>query len=332
MVGCAIARAVDACGLPGGIFSMIHGRTPETSLALVRHPLLKAGAFTGSLKAGRALYDAASRRESPIPFFAEMGSVNPVFVLPRALQERTQAIAEGLFNSINLGVGQFCTCPGIVAGISSDSFESFTQLFRLAFSRAPLGTMLNGDIQNSYDLAVGKRRKINGIQTTSSVSAQQDEKCAVPALFETSSAVALNVDELFEEVFGPSSILIHCHSKADMEKLALRISGSLTATVHASGEDLKDFQSLLSIIETRVGRIIFNGYPTGVEVCASMQHGGPYPATTDARFTSVGTAAIQRFARPLCYQDFPQDALPLELRDGNPLHILRLVDGVFGKL
>ena len=331
MVAGAINSAIRACGLPEGIFSMIQGRNPETSLALVRHPLLKAGTFTGSLKAGRALYDAAAERETPIPFFAEMGSVNPVFVLPLALEQRMEAIAEGFTKSVNMGVGQFCTCPGIIAGLESKSLNRFSEMLRVSFAQAPSGAMLYGGIQSAYETAVDSLRKMPGVQTTHGMAPQQDKREARPALFETTAHVAQSNEELFDEVFGPSSILIRCKSNSEMESIAKKVHGSLTATVLGTNQDLKAHRSLLSILETRVGRIIFNGYPTGVEVCASMQHGGPYPATTDSRFTSVGTAAIQRFARPLCYQDFPQDMLPTELLDENPLRILRTLDGVFSR-
>ncbi|HKR30178.1 MAG TPA: aldehyde dehydrogenase (NADP(+)), partial [Terriglobales bacterium] len=331
MVARAIIRAIRACRLSDGVFSMIQGRTPKTSLALVQHALLRAAAFTGSFKAGRALYNAATERETPIPLFAEMGSVNPVFVLPEALEQRSEAIAQGLTNSVNMDVGQFCTSPGLIVGLESKSLDRFSDQMRTCFAQVPPGRMLYSGIRASFEVAVERLRRIPEMQTTSGVPAPPDGCEATPALFESTAEVALARDELFDEVFGPSSILIRCRSTVEMENIARRVQGSLTATLHGTTEDFKAHRNLVFILETRVGRMILNGYPTGVEVCASMQHGGPYPATTDSRFTSVGTAAIQRFARPLCYQDFPQDMLPAELLDENPLRILRTVDGVFSR-
>lgn len=328
MVAGAISKAIHRCGLPQGVFSMIKGQSPETSLALVHHPMLRAGAFTGSLKAGRALYNAAAQREAPIAFFAEMGSINPVFLLPLALEERMELIAQGLAKSVNMGVGQFCTCPGMIVGLGSNTLNRFSEFLRACFAHATSGPMLHGGIQSSYETATDRLRQMPGVRCTTGKTAPAGEGQAVPALFESTADVAFAQDELFDEVFGPSSILIQCRSIAEMENIARRMQGSLTATLHGTTEDLKANRNLISILETRVGRIIFNGYPTGVEVCASMQHGGPYPATSDSRFTSVGTAAIQRFARPLCYQDFPQEMLPTELLDENPLQIRRTVDGV----
>src|SRR5579875_1081426 len=320
MVAGAIGRAIRSSGLEAGVFSMVQGASPETSLALVRHPLLKAAAFTGSLRAGRALFDAASRRDQPIPFFAEMGSVNPVFVLPGAMRERGQAIAEGLSASVNLGVGQFCTCPGLVMGVDGEVFERFASRLRGLFAAAEGGTMLYPGIQRSYQEGVERLLRLEGMQATRSA--------AQPVLLEIRAAAALRHEEIFEEVFGPSAILIRCSSAAEMEEIARRMPGSLTATLHGTGEDILSHRNLVALLEQRAGRIIFNGYPTGVEVCAAMQHGGPYPATTDSRFTSVGTAAIQRFARPVCFQDAPRDVLPEELWDENPMGISRIVDGV----
>jgi 2,5-dioxopentanoate dehydrogenase len=328
MVAAAIAQAVRSSSLADGVFSMVQGASPETSVALVSHPLLKAAAFTGSLRAGRALFDAASRREEPIPFFAEMGSVNPVFILPGALEERTQAIADGLTGSINLGVGQFCTCPGLIMGIAGASFDDFAKRLRGSFAAAPAGTMLYPGIQKSYAASIEKMESLSGMEVTKSAA---NGSQAVPALFETTASAALLHEDIFEEVFGPSAILIRCQSAEEMEKIARRMPGSLTATLHGTAPDLVHHKGLVSILETRVGRLIFNGYPTGVEVCASMQHGGPYPATTDSRFTSVGTAAIQRFARPVCYQDCPPELLPEELLDHNPAGIFRTVDGVLSR-
>jgi len=306
LVAGAIRKAVVSCGLPEGVFGMVEGASPEVSLELVRHPGIKAGAFTGSLRAGRALFDAASQRPEPIPFFAEMGSVNPVFVLPGALAERADAIAEGLAQSVNMGVGQFCTCPGLVVGLD---LAHFAEQLRTRFSQAKAGTMLTPAIAKSYADAVAQLETMQGIRTTKGASDGSQ-----PALFEVDAYTFLAHPELRHEVFGPSTILVRCASPTQMEEVAQALEGSLTATLQATEADLRQHGKLLTILTRKAGRLVFNGFPTGVEVCAAMQHGGPYPSTTDPRFTSVGTAAIARFGRPICYQDFPAEFLPAELR------------------
>lgn len=310
----AIGKAVVSCGLPPGVFSMLQGATPQVSVALVEHPSVAAGAFTGSLRAGRALYDAAARRPNPIPFFAEMGSTNPVFVLPGALAERGDAIADGLVQSVNMGVGQFCTCPGMIVAQEGSQLTGFAERMRGRFQQLSGGTMLTAAIARSYGDAVQRISVFDSVQTTKSAGGDREQE-AQAILFETDARTFLEHEELHHEVFGPSSILIRCGSPAAMEKIAHALEGSLTATIHGTASDLRAYGSLVAALTRKAGRLVFNGYPTGVEVCASMQHGGPYPATTDPRFTSVGTAAILRFARPICYQDFPQEFLPPELRD-----------------
>ena len=328
LVARAIAKAVMWSGFPPGVFSMLQGSTPEISLALVSHPLLKAAGFTGSLRAGRALYDAASRRPEPIPFFAEMGSVNPIFILPDALAERGPALADGLSGSVNLGVGQFCTNPGLVVGLAADGLDQFADRVRGNFAKATCGSMLYPGILQAYERGVDRARNIPGVKVTSSeIAADPSKTQARPTFLETGATTFLEHEALGQEVFGPSTILVKCKSPDEMEQVVRHLEGSLTATVHGTPQDLRDYRAILRILETKVGRLIVNGYPTGVEVCPSMQHGGPYPATTDSRFTSVGTAAIQRFARPICYQNFPQELLPPELRDQNEAKVWRLVDG-----
>jgi NADP-dependent aldehyde dehydrogenase len=309
LVASAIGKAINTSGLPAGVFTMVEGAGPETSLALVRHPGVKAGAFTGSLRAGRALFDAASARPEPIPFFAEMGSVNPVFLLPGALAERSDSISQGFAQSVNLGVGQFCTCPGLAIGVASADFDQFSSQLRSRFADTGTGKMLTPAIKAAYCDAVSRIGTIDGIRVTSGVG-----DAPLPTLFETNSQTFLVNRELHHEVFGPSTVLIRCGSQVEVEQVARTLEGSLTATLHGTEGDLRAHAGLLKILTHKVGRIILNGYPTGVEVCAAMQHGGPYPSTTDPRFTSVGTAAIVRFARPICYQDFPAEFLPPELR------------------
>jgi NADP-dependent aldehyde dehydrogenase len=306
MVAAAIRKAVTALGLPDGVFGLVQGASPDVSLELVRHPGVQAGAFTGSLRAGRALFEAAAQRPEPIPFFAEMGSVNPVFVLPGALAERADAIAEGLAQSVNMGVGQFCTCPGIVAGMGLDGFA---EQLRARFAQAKAGTMLTPAIAKSYCEAVDLIEATAGVRTTRGAGEGPQ-----PALFEVDAATFLAHPEFRHEVFGPSTLLVNCATQPQLEQVARSLEGSLTATLHGTEDDLRSQPTLLTILTRKAGRLVFNGFPTGVEVCAAMQHGGPYPSTTDPRFTSVGTAAIARFARPICYQDFPAEFLPAELR------------------
>jgi 2,5-dioxopentanoate dehydrogenase len=309
LVASAIARALEACALPAGVFSVIEGTSPEISLSLVRHPGVKAGAFTGSLRAGRALFDAAAARPEPIPFFAEMGSVNPVFILPGALAQHGDAIAEGLAKSANMGFGQFCTSPGLAIGIANREFDRFAEQLRSNFARTATGVMLTPGIASAYCDAIAHIGKIDGTRVT-----QGEGNDPVPALFETNAQTFLAHSELRQEVFGPSTILIRCESQKQLEGVARSLEGSLTATIRGTEADLRAQGVLLKILKRKAGRLIFNGFPTGVEVCAAMHHGGPYPSTTDPRFTSVGTAAIVRFGRPICYQDFPPEFLPGELQ------------------
>ena len=328
----AIVEAVTATGMPPGVFSLIHSTRHDIATALVRHPRIKAVAFTGSLRAGRALFDAAASRPDPIPVYAEMGSVNPVFLLPGALAERAEALASGLKTSVTLGVGQFCTNPGVTIGIGDDHFDRFVRTMRDLIPSTLPGTMLSRAIFESYEAAVDRFSANVGIHTTRSpIGAGELPLSARAAIFEVGADEFMRQRELREEVFGPSTVIVRCRSREDMDAIARQLEGQLTATLHGTPSDLAEYASLVSILETKAGRLIVNGFPTGVEVCASMQHGGPYPATTDSRTTSVGTAAIHRFARPVAYQDFPQSLLPVELQDANPRRIWRHVDGELTK-
>ncbi len=329
----AIYKALEKCGLPAGVFSLIQGREVETAQALVRHPLLKALGFTGSVKAGRALADAAAARPEPIPVYAEMGSVNPVFLLPGALRERGTQIAAGLKNSFTASVGQMCTKPGIVFALGGPDFDQFAAEFRGQVRTAACGTMLHKGIADSYYAGIERVREIKGVSVIGESDAEADpeQSQAEPVAFLTDAETFLLERDLREEVFGPYTLLVLAHSTTELEAAARSLQGQLTATVHGNAEDLAAFGDLTSILERRAGRIIVNGFPTGVEVCPSMQHGGPYPATTDSRTTSVGTASIHRWARPVAYQNFPHDALPVELRDDNPRKLLRTVNGVLGR-
>jgi NADP-dependent aldehyde dehydrogenase len=330
MTAGAVVRAATATGMPDGVFSMVHG-AKDVGLALVNHPLLQAVGFTGSLGAGRALFNAASARPRPIPVYAEMGSINPVFMLPGALAERSEQLIAGLSNSITLGVGQFCTNPGLVIGMGGSDLEKLRVGVAAAISATPPATMLHPGIAKAYTAGVARLANTDRVYVAGSAGSGDMPTKASAVLFATDADGFLKQQSLSEENFGPSSLMVACGSPEELQKVAHTLEGQLTASVHGTVEDFDRYNGLISLLETKVGRLIFNGYPTGVEVCPAMQHGGPYPATTDSRTTSVGTAAIERFTRPICYQDSPQDQLPIELRDENPADIWRLVEGELTK-
>jgi alpha-ketoglutaric semialdehyde dehydrogenase len=327
MIAMAINNAIVKTKMPHGIFSMVHGASVEVGLAIVKHPLIKAIGFTGSYRGGKAIFDEAHRREVPIPVYAEMGSTNPVFILPGALKEKNEIIARDLATSVTQGVGQFCTNPGLVLVEKSEYSTTFGNQLSKSMSESSSGVMLTKAIQHNFTKGLDKLKSISGVTVTSRGKEEGSGYRGVAALLQTSSSHFLKDHELEEEVFGPSTLLITAENRDQLIQSARKLKGHLTATVHGTEKDLEDYADLISILEQKVGRIIFNGYPTGVEVCDSMVHGGPFPATTDSRSTSVGTAAIFRFARPVCYQGFPNSMLPAELQDGNPLQIFRLVNG-----
>lgn len=323
LVGWAIQKAVEKTNMPEGTFSLIQGGI-EQGKALVTHPLVSAVAFTGSLRGGRAIYDLASTRSVPIPVFAEMGSINPLFLLDGALKAKGSALAKSLASSITVGTGQFCTNPGLIIGIGGEPFTTFQEsLIENLQSHEP-ARMLTSDILSAYKSGLGR------LENSAEIIARQEpngKDQAGFALFACDAKEFIQNPELQEENFGPSSLIVTCQDQAEMKLVIDALQGQLTATIHAADEDAQLAQELASHVEPKVGRVLFNGYPTGVEVCPSMHHGGPYPATSDSRFTSVGTAAIARFARPVCYQDAPESVLPLELQNSNPLKITRLVNG-----
>jgi 2,5-dioxopentanoate dehydrogenase len=332
MVGQAVREAALACDLPEGVFSLLYGAGSEVGVALIRHPLVKAGGFTGSRAAGRALFDAASSRPEPIPFYAEMSSVNPVFILPRAMRERSEQIAVGLHASVTLGAGQFCTKPGLVFTAADAISKSFVKRLEALMSANTAFTMLTPGICSTYEKGVSLRRGQDFVETLALPELPErvdaSEGChAMAALFETDARSYLANPDLSAEVFGPSTLLISYDGREQMLELARGLEGHLTATIHGTEDDLREHEELLAVLERKVGRIVVNGFPTGVEVCHAVVHGGPYPATSDGRSTSVGTRAIYRFTRQVCYQGFQDFGLPDELKNGNPLGIWRLVDG-----
>jgi alpha-ketoglutaric semialdehyde dehydrogenase len=328
LVGRAVQESVRECGLPEGVFSLLFGAGSQIGTALMKHPLIKAGGFTGSRTAGRALMDVAASRPEPIPFYAEMSSTNPVFILPGALRERGESIAAGLHTSFTLGAGQFCTKPGMVFFPQGSEATAFSaKLRQLVGGSAPFH-LLTGVIRSSYDSAVDKRKSDAAVKLTAS-GAQQAQAAGfavTSALFETDAPAFLD-SELEAEIFGPTTLLVQHSSRDQVLKIARELEGHLTATIHGTDEDLREFADLVSVLETKVGRLVFNGFPTGVEVTHAMVHGGPYPSTSDGRSTSVGTQAIFRFTRLVCYQGFPDSSLPDALKGSNPLGIWRMVDG-----
>jgi len=329
MVAGAVIKAMEETGMPAGAFSMVQGKEVEIGVGLVKHPLTAAVAFTGSLKGGRALYDVACARPRPIPFYGELGSVNPVFLLPGALQERSEKMAEAFVGSLTMGVGQFCTNPGIVFGVKSEGLKNFVEKTSSLVRAFPPSTMLHGGISSAYSRGLEKLRISNGVEleALSEGTARGGAAQASAAIFTTDIATYEANEELREEVFGPASIIARGSSKEDLERIAESLEGQLTASIHGTVKDLKEHSRLIRILERKVGRIIFNGFGTGIEVCPSMHHGGPYPATTHSFFTSIGTAAIYRFVKPVCYQGFPDECLPEALQSKNTAGAWRLVDG-----
>ncbi len=322
LVGNIISHAAKQAGLPGGVFSLLFDSGHQVGAALVQHPEVKAVAFTGSFRGGRALMDLAAQREVPIPVYAEMGSTNPVFILPRALAERGEALAKGLHGSFILGGGQFCTKPGLV--FASEA-PPFLNALRASVVSSPAFSLLTEGIATIFSKSVEDR---GSMQTAKGTAAGEGFSAQV-SLLETDGASFLADHSLAEEVFGPTTLLIHCTGLDQMLHAARNLGGHLTATVLGTDQDLADSADLLRILETKVGRVIFNAFPTGVEVNHAMVHGGPYPATSDGRSTSVGSQAIFRFTRPVSYQGLPQTALHPALQDSNPLGILRLWNGAW---
>lgn len=327
LVAGAVERAVAKAGLPAGVFGMLHGAGATVGTALVEHPLAAAVGFTGSRAGGRALFDAAARRPFPIPVFAEMSSLNPVFLLPGALAARAEAIATGFVGSMTLGVGQFCTKPGLVVGVEGPDFAHFRGLLASAVAGAAPGRMLTSEILAAYRKGSGDLVGNGGTALLATGAAGTRPDDAVALVATTTAAAFLGDARLGEEVFGPASLVVSAATPDELLAVARHLDGQLTATVHGTPADLEQAAELLAILATKAGRLIVNGYPTGVEVGHAMQHGGPWPATSDPRFTSVGAAALERFIRPVCYQDVPDGMLPAALQNANPLGIVRLVDG-----
>jgi NADP-dependent aldehyde dehydrogenase len=309
-----VIKSAAATGNPDGTFSMVQGASHETGLRLVMHPHIKAVGFTGSFRGGRALYDACAKREEPIPVYAEMGSTNPVFILPQILEQKGEEIARSLAASNTSSVGQFCTNPGIMVTSENGYEKKFYDEFAKVIKATPAAPMLTSGIFSSFEKSmhtVSEKKEVK----TAAVATDEKNNAARAHMFISTAGNFLNDEELWEEMFGPSSIQVTAKSSAEMMKIAEALPGQLTASLWGTDEDLRANIALVRLLELKAGRLIINGVPTGVEVAPAMNHGGPYPATTDSKFTSVGTESIYRFTRPICYQNFPDFLLPEELRD-----------------
>ncbi|UYG05011.1 aldehyde dehydrogenase (NADP(+)) [Halomonas sp. LR3S48] len=327
LVGRAVQQAVEKNGLPEGVFSLLFGSGSEIGQALVSDPRIQAVGFTGSRGGGTALMKTAQSRPQPIPVYAEMSSINPVFLLPEALKARGDKIAEGFVASLNMGAGQFCTNPGLVIAVKGPELDAFVEAAGDAVKQSAAQTMLTPGIHAAYEQGVGRLASNAKVREVAHGQAGETAHPCQAGLYVTAAEAFLNDPELQEEVFGSTSLVIECADLEEVKRVAAQLEGQLTATLQMDDGDLDAAKALLPILERKAGRILANGWPTGVEVCHAMVHGGPYPATSDSRTTSVGSAAIFRFLRPVCYQALPQGLLPEPLKDGNPWGVSRLVDG-----
>jgi NADP-dependent aldehyde dehydrogenase len=332
LVAQAIWNALEKCHLPKDIFGHLHGKSADVGRNLVIHPLVKAVAFTGSFNGGKALFDFANQRKNPIPVFAEMGSINPVILLPEALKNRAESIATQLAGSITLGAGQFCTKPGILIGVENTDLEKFIAMLSEQITYAKPATMLYEGIAFNYDCQRRILSAQNGVKVEAESSTPPEKGQGLPTLASVHAIEFLKNPTLHEEVFGAFALIIKCKHQGEIQQVIQSLAGQLTATIIGEKEELLKSKDFVDALKEIVGRIVFNGVPTGVEVCYSMQHGGVFPATTDSRFTSVGTGAIKRFVRPVAFQNFPDELLPSELQASNPLNIWRLFNGEWGKI
>lgn len=331
LVAGAIAKAISKCGEHPFVFQHVQDSSFEAGKQLVQHPLTKGVGFTGSFSGGKALYDYAAARKEPIPVFAEMGSINPVFILPGALKARSEKVAELYAASITQGVGQFCTNPGLLLSMETPELKSFTQQLAGKIREVAPATMLHPGIAENFVKNRGKALKEKGVTLIAESATPAQTNQGIPTVASVQAENFLVNPALVEEVFGPYSLLVVARTREELFKALDAIPGQLTATIIGEEDELKEYADFIRLVSDRVGRVIINGVPTGVEVCPSMHHGGPFPATTDSRFTSVGIDAAKRWVRPVSYQNFPHDLLPPELQNQNPLGIWRLVNNSWTK-
>lgn len=323
----AITAAVKEFGWPQGIFSHITGTSYDIGAYLVQHKDIRAVAFTGSFNGGKALFDIANRREDPIPVFAEMGSINPVFALPDLLENRAEAFAKEYLSSLTLGAGQFCTNPGVCIALKGEALDRFINTLKNGIQETVPTKMLHKGIYESFEkhkIIAAEQPEVHILATADT---EIDEWQGGAMVIETSAKNFIKNPVLSEEVFGPFGIIVTCETKEEMMEIAQQLKGQLTITIAATDEDARNNLMLINLLKDKCGRLLFNGMPTGVEVVYAMQHGGPFPSTTDSRFTSVGPDAVKRFIRPISFQNWPEEFLPEELKNENPLQISRIVDG-----
>lgn len=326
----AILTVANNCKMPGGIFAHVYGAGNDTGKALVTHHRTRAVGFTGSYAGGKQLFEWGNQRKDPIPVFSEMGSINPVFLLPGKMKADAAAVAKAYAGSITLGVGQFCTNPGLIIGIESEDLKTFEKILAEEIKNVSPGKMLHAGIMKAFNEKRSLALEQAGVQTVNIVE-NNDEQLANATIAIASGKTFLNNPVLHQEVFGPYSIIVSCADMNEMIEVAKHLEGQLTSSLMATEDDIKQNEELVEAVKNICGRFVMNGVPTGVEVCLSMHHGGPFPATTDARFTSVGADGIKRFARPIAYQNWPEELLPEELRDGNSLGIWRTVNNELTK-
>ncbi|RUN76996.1 aldehyde dehydrogenase (NADP(+)) [Sphingomonas sp. TF3] len=327
MVAAAVHDAIIECGLPEGVFSLLQGPSNDLGAALVADPRIQAVGFTGSRAGGLALVEIARARSQPIPVYAEMSSVNPVLLFPHALANRGVALGEGYVGSLTLGSGQFCTNPGVVLALAGAELDAFLAAAATALEKAQPQVMLTAGIHAAYDRGVVALFNHAAVECVASGATGTGCNRGQASLFVTDGAAFVAHPELAHEVFGAASIVVRCESIAQVATILESMEGQLTATLQLDEGDHAAALSLMPLLERKAGRILANGWPTGVEVSYAMVHGGPFPATSDSRTTSVGAAAIERFLRPVCYQDIPDALLPRALQDANPLDLPRLRDG-----
>ncbi len=327
LIASAIIKAASTTGMPNGVFSNLNSSGIEVGQLLVKHSKVKAVGFTGSIQGGRALYDLAAKRDEPIPVFAEMGSVNPVILLPEAIEYNAEKWANMYANSITLASGQFCVNPGLIFGIKSNTLNKFMEVLANEIIKIEPSCMLHPNIIDAYETKKNITLNQDGIATIGAYENETKKNYGRQLIATVEGEVFLSNATLHQEVFGPYSLVVQCKNINELEEIIAKLEGQLTGTIISENNEIEKYGNIISALQNRVGRIIFNGVPTGVEVCNSMVHGGPYPASTDSRFTAVGVNSIKRWVRPVSFQNWPNHLLPDSLKNENPLGISRLING-----
>ncbi|HDZ15103.1 MAG TPA: aldehyde dehydrogenase (NADP(+)), partial [Pricia sp.] len=327
LISSAIIKAAERTGMPDGVFSNLNSSGNEVGQQLVMHSKIKGVGFTGSINGGTALYRMANDRKEPIPVFAEMGSINPVIILPSALAAKGDDWAKQYAGSIMLGAGQFCTNPGLIIGIKSTGLDGFIATLGKEIEKLEPSCMLHPNIHKNYEKGKKELSVQGGTDTVAAYESNVAPNVAQQKVLSVNGSNFLKNPKLHQEVFGPFSIVVRCADASELQQVLDKLEGQLTGTILGNEEEIKKYAKIVDALQGRVGRIIFNGVPTGVEVCPSMQHGGPFPASTDSRFTSVGTSAAKRWVRPVSFQNWPAESLPDALKDENPLGLSRIVNG-----